>query len=305
VVLGYTRAPPETALSARASGIFTGGAAIAFLVLAGQILAPHHPRAFGAVAVAWSAATALLAALRRWPVLLASTAAVGLLGILGAAAPLAATGEHGLALIAGLWALVYVAGAALRARLRAEDPGTTAVAVAAGAAVGACAVALVLTASGDRIFRAAIFAAAAAASAGLGLGLGRMGPRRATALFSLAVALFALSASFLVPGAGATLAWALLATALVAAGFASGISLVRSLGLGLFAATLGKLALWDVWTLPRGYQVPVFLAVGVLLLAASYLYARRGGRLRELWKENEASVRPDAPHAQETQTGWD
>ncbi|MFL5302141.1 MAG: hypothetical protein ACJ79R_17540, partial [Anaeromyxobacteraceae bacterium] len=45
---------------------------------------------------------------------------------------------------------------------------------------------------------------------------------------------------------------------------------------GVFAATLAKLAFWDVWRLARSYQILVFIAVGALLLAASYLYARRG-----------------------------
>jgi len=300
VVFGYLRSPPEAALGPRGSGVFTGGAAIAFLMLAGQILAPHHPHVFGVVLVAWSAAVALLAAARGWPVLLASTATVGLLALLGAGAPIAGTGDRALALLGGLWALVYVAGVVLRMRVRGEDPGQVAVAVAAGASVGACVVALLLTVPLDRAFRAALFAAAAAAQVGMGLALRDRAPRRAAGLFALAVALFAGSASLLIPGAGATLAWALLATLLVVAGFAGRSSLVRSLGLGLFAATLAKLALWDVWTLPRAYQVPVFLAVGALLLAASYLYARRGGKLREIWKEGEAAP-PDKPLPQETQ----
>ena len=304
VVFGYLRAPPEAALGPRGSAIFIGGAAIAFLMLAGQILAPHHPELFGAVVVAWSAAIALLAAARGWPVLLGSTAAVGLLGFFGAGAPIAGTGARGLALMGGLWALVYVAGVVLRVRLRVEDPGRVAVAVAAGALVGACAVALVLTVPADRPFRAALFAAAAAAQLGMGLVLRRRAPRWSAGLFALAVALLAGSASLLIPGAGATLAWAFFATLLVVAGFGGRSSLVRSLGLGLFTATLVKLALWDIWTLPRAYKVPVFLAVGVLLLAASYLYARRGGKLRELWREGEAPP-PDEPPAQETQAGGD
>jgi hypothetical protein len=69
------------------------------------------------------------------------------------------------------------------------------------------------------------------------------------------------------------------ASALVAVGFAARERLHRWLGLGLFAVTLGKLALWDVWKLARGQQVAVLLAVGALLLAAAFLYARFGERL--------------------------
>jgi hypothetical protein len=77
-------------------------------------------------------------------------------------------------------------------------------------------------------------------------------------------------------------AWAAL---LVGAGFAARSALHRWLGLALFAVTLGKLALWDVWRLSRLYQIGVFTAVGALLLAASYLYARHGSRLLGLLKQ--------------------
>jgi hypothetical protein len=77
-------------------------------------------------------------------------------------------------------------------------------------------------------------------------------------------------------------AWAAL---LVGVGFAARSALHRWLGLALFAGTLGKLALWDVWKLSRLYQVAVFSAVGALLLAAAYLYARHGGRLIDLLKQ--------------------
>jgi len=77
-------------------------------------------------------------------------------------------------------------------------------------------------------------------------------------------------------------AWAAL---LVGVGFAARSALHRWLGLALFAGTLGKLALWDVWRLSRLYQIGVFTAVGVLLLAASYLYARHGSRLIDMLKQ--------------------
>ncbi|MFL5262246.1 MAG: DUF2339 domain-containing protein, partial [Anaeromyxobacteraceae bacterium] len=76
--------------------------------------------------------------------------------------------------------------------------------------------------------------------------------------------------------AAGTVVWAVCATALVVGGFAARSALARRLGLGVFAATLAKLAFWDVWRLARSYQILVFIAVGALLLAASYLYARRG-----------------------------
>jgi hypothetical protein len=72
------------------------------------------------------------------------------------------------------------------------------------------------------------------------------------------------------------------AAMLVAAGFAGRERVHRWLGLGLFAATLAKLALYDIWNLARVYQIAVFLGVGALLLAASFLYARYGARLLDL-----------------------
>ncbi len=82
----------------------------------------------------------------------------------------------------------------------------------------------------------------------------------------------------------ATLVLGAFAALLVAAGFAARSAFHRWLGLGLFVITLAKLALWDVWRLPRLYQIGVFLAVGILLLAASYLYARHGSRILDLLK---------------------
>lgn len=76
-----------------------------------------------------------------------------------------------------------------------------------------------------------------------------------------------------------TLLLALYAAALVGVGFSRRDRAHRYLGLGLFALTLAKLVFWDVWHLARGYQILILVAVGALLLAASFLYARFGKRL--------------------------
>ena len=52
------------------------------------------------------------------------------------------------------------------------------------------------------------------------------------------------------------------------------IFLDRALGLFLLALVVLKLYLWDVWQLSTFYQISAFVALGVLLLAASYLYSR-------------------------------
>ncbi|HSN92618.1 MAG TPA: DUF2339 domain-containing protein, partial [Anaeromyxobacteraceae bacterium] len=80
-------------------------------------------------------------------------------------------------------------------------------------------------------------------------------------------------------------AWAAL---LVGLGFAARHAFHRWLGLALFAVSLGKVLLHDVWRLSRLEQVAVFLAVGILMLAAAFLYARFGRRILRI-------LRGDAP----------
>jgi hypothetical protein len=79
-----------------------------------------------------------------------------------------------------------------------------------------------------------------------------------------------------------TLVLGLAAAVLVAIGFAARQVLQRWLGLALFAITLAKLLLFDVWRLSRLQQIAVFLAIGVLMLAAAFLYARFGNRILRL-----------------------
>jgi hypothetical protein len=82
-----------------------------------------------------------------------------------------------------------------------------------------------------------------------------------------------------------TLVLGLYAALLVGVGFLAREMFHRWLGLALFAATLGKLLLHDVWQLARPYQVLVFLAVGALMLAAAFLYARYGRRILGMLRE--------------------
>lgn len=72
------------------------------------------------------------------------------------------------------------------------------------------------------------------------------------------------------------------AALLVSVGFGAREPWHRYLGLSLFAGTLGKLVLVDVWELERIYQISILVGVGALLLGASFLYARFGGRLLKM-----------------------
>jgi len=76
-----------------------------------------------------------------------------------------------------------------------------------------------------------------------------------------------------------TVVMGLYAVALVGMGFVAREVLHRWLGLALFATTLAKVMLSDVWRLGRGQQILVFMAVGALMLAAGFLYARYGRRI--------------------------
>jgi hypothetical protein len=82
-----------------------------------------------------------------------------------------------------------------------------------------------------------------------------------------------------------TVVMGLYAAALVAVGFLAREVLHRWLGLALFAATLLKVLLSDVWRLTSGQRILVFMASGLLMLAAGFLYARHGKRLRSLLAE--------------------
>ena len=51
-------------------------------------------------------------------------------------------------------------------------------------------------------------------------------------------------------------------------------SVNRVLGLVLLGFVIAKLYVWDIWFLTRFYRITAFLALGVLLLVASYIYSR-------------------------------
>jgi len=58
-------------------------------------------------------------------------------------------------------------------------------------------------------------------------------------------------------------------------------------GLGLMALVIVKLYLLDVWQLSRIYRISAFVALGVLLIATSFLYSRFRRLVEGLWKEDQ------------------
>jgi len=61
-------------------------------------------------------------------------------------------------------------------------------------------------------------------------------------------------------------------------------SVDRLLGLTLLGLVIAKLYCYDVWLLNRFYRITAFIALGLLLLASSYLYSRFRDKLDVLLK---------------------
>ena len=64
------------------------------------------------------------------------------------------------------------------------------------------------------------------------------------------------------------------AVILVVIGVKTRAAIHRIVGLALVVLVVAKLYLVDVWVLGRLFRITAFLALGVLLLALSYLYSR-------------------------------
>lgn len=76
--------------------------------------------------------------------------------------------------------------------------------------------------------------------------------------------------------------------ALVAGGVATRTRVNRVLGLGLLALVMVKLYAADVWAMGRIHRVIAFLALGALLLGASFLYSRFRGKIEALLQDEHA-----------------
>jgi uncharacterized membrane protein len=74
------------------------------------------------------------------------------------------------------------------------------------------------------------------------------------------------------------------ALALVAAGVARRFAVDRLMGMGLIGFVVLKLYLYDVWSLGLFYRMAAFAALGVLLLAMSYLYSRFRTAIESWWR---------------------
>lgn len=73
-------------------------------------------------------------------------------------------------------------------------------------------------------------------------------------------------------------AWVVYGTALLVAGFIRSEPVLRSMGLVVFAATLGKVFLYDLVLLEPAIKVVLLLGFGLVMLALSYAYIRASRR---------------------------
>ena len=82
-------------------------------------------------------------------------------------------------------------------------------------------------------------------------------------------------------GGFVTIVWAVVASMLLATGIVRRIRLARLVGLGVLAASVAKLLLFDTSSLATPGRVGVFAAVGVLLIAGAFLYLKFKSRFEE------------------------
>jgi len=80
------------------------------------------------------------------------------------------------------------------------------------------------------------------------------------------------------------------AVILVAIGVKTQAAIHRILGLALVVLVVAKLYLVDVWVLGRLFRITAFLALGILLLALSYLYSRLRPVFERLLKADSSRV---------------
>ena len=74
--------------------------------------------------------------------------------------------------------------------------------------------------------------------------------------------------------AAVSVLWTLFSVALISAGFRLGNAALRKTALGLFAATIIKVFLFDMSNMATPYRIISFMVLGLLLVGTSFLYHR-------------------------------
>lgn len=78
-----------------------------------------------------------------------------------------------------------------------------------------------------------------------------------------------------------TASWSALAFALIGGGVGLREKMYRWTGLGILAAALGRIIIFDVWKLETFYRVLSFMALGVVLVALGFIYNKYQAKIRE------------------------
>jgi len=79
---------------------------------------------------------------------------------------------------------------------------------------------------------------------------------------------------------------AVYAVAMISSGIARRFAVDRVIGLVVIGIVICKLYLYDVWLLTRFYRISAFVALGTLLLIASYAYSRFRDKLEIIWGQD-------------------
>jgi len=78
-----------------------------------------------------------------------------------------------------------------------------------------------------------------------------------------------------------TASWSLLALALFAIGIFLRERMYRWLGLGILAAALGRVIVFDIWKLESLYRILSLMALGVVLLVLGFVYSKYQEKIKE------------------------
>lgn len=78
-----------------------------------------------------------------------------------------------------------------------------------------------------------------------------------------------------------TASWSAFAFALIGSGVLFREKLYRWVGLGILAAALGRIVLFDVWRLETFYRVLSFMALGLVLVTLGFIYNKYQEKIRE------------------------
>ncbi|NOS72741.1 MAG: DUF2339 domain-containing protein, partial [Verrucomicrobia bacterium] len=78
-----------------------------------------------------------------------------------------------------------------------------------------------------------------------------------------------------------TAAWSGLAFATIGCGVVLREKVYRWMGLGILAASVGRVVIFDVWKLETAYRMLSFLVLGFVLVALGFIYNKYQDKIRQ------------------------